>query len=144
MKKRWAILRWACTAGLALAIAAYAFSAFYTAWVTWNPPYRRITLRSGGVGLSWEGAGWFGTCRTEVLSGRAGPFRWWFDIGGAGSTYRAHIPLWCPTLLFATPAVLLWRSYLRARRVTNPCPKCNYPLTGLAPGSPCPECGKRG
>lgn len=41
--------------------------------------------------------------------------------------------------------LLLWamaslRRHLRLRR--NHCPKCNYNLRGLAPNTPCPECGK--
>jgi hypothetical protein len=39
--------------------------------------------------------------------------------------------------LFTTPKLI--RRHLRRRR--NHCPTCNYNLRGLAPTSPCPECG---
>ena len=82
-----------------------------------------------------------------------GPFMWWPNVSGiagvgvGGSTlYFVDVPLWCPALLFATPAFLLWRSHIRTRRairMASPCPKCGYSLTGLTTGAPCPECGKR-
>jgi hypothetical protein len=69
-----------------------------------------------------------------------------------GGRFRALplYPVWhglvLNTLLFAG---LLWltltglpsaRRALRIRR--GRCPKCAYDLRGLAPGSPCPECGR--
>ena len=50
------------------------------------------------------------------------------------------------TLFYALPIALLWLApgQLRRwhRRRHGHCQICNYDLTGLAPGSTCPECGK--
>ena len=53
-------------------------------------------------------------------------------------------PLWLFPLLLWTPAALLLRSGLLARRraLTGSCPACGYDRRGLAPGAVCPECGK--
>ena len=46
----------------------------------------------------------------------------------------------CLYVLWLTPGTIRrWR-----RRRHGHCPACNYDLTGLAPGSTCPECGKAG
>ncbi|MDP1662524.1 MAG: hypothetical protein Q8L55_11485 [Phycisphaerales bacterium] len=48
------------------------------------------------------------------------------------------------TLLLWTPAALLLRSGILARRraITGKCRSCGYDLAGLAGDSLCPECGK--
>jgi hypothetical protein len=54
-------------------------------------------------------------------------------------TWWGRVPLWP---LVATPVLLsgwAWWRRLALRRVSG-CPSCNYDLTGLPPGSPCPEC----
>lgn len=53
------------------------------------------------------------------------------------------IPHWGAATVLAAGVFLLWRpAHRRARRAANnQCIGCGYSLAGVAPGSPCPECG---
>jgi len=68
---------------------------------------------------------------------------WGFEYYAQDSYWSARFPLWLPFLLVAIPTALAWRlDTLATRRArVGMCPKCSYPRTGLAPSSPCPECG---
>ena len=61
----------------------------------------------------------------------------------AANYHRLDVLLWPIPLLLWTPAALLLRSGILARRraVKGMCAKCGYSLAGLATDSPCPECG---
>jgi len=52
------------------------------------------------------------------------------------------LPIWILLSCVAIPTTFLWRQRLRTARVSNSCPHCSYPLSGLPSASPCPECGK--
>jgi hypothetical protein len=59
-------------------------------------------------------------------------------------TYRkVCVPLWCPFLLAAAGAGLLWANARRASRAKGavPCWSCGYDRRGIAQGGVCPECG---
>ena len=68
---------------------------------------------------------------------------WWFVQERPTLETVVEVPLWMPivvTLLASAVASRL--DLLAARRArVGMCPKCSYPRTGLAPSSPCPECG---
>ena len=49
------------------------------------------------------------------------------------------IPFWLLIGAFSGLALLLRR---QPRRERGLCPKCDYDLAGLPPGTPCPECGR--
>ncbi|CAG0958728.1 hypothetical protein PHYC_00610 [Phycisphaerales bacterium] len=135
-------LRWTCTISLAVVLAAYAFTARYTAFVGWgNDDNRSVQLASGCISARWELGGPLGQRRSQ-LHVRKHPFYWRFQLARLPWRPNGHqlvIPLWCPTVLLALPTALLWRSHRQNRATLNPCPKCGYSLTGLAVGAPCPE-----
>jgi hypothetical protein len=67
-----------------------------------------------------------------------------YVVAGETQSRDFRLVLWPIPLLLWTPAALLLRSGILARRRANKgaCPRCGYSLTGLAEGAPCPECGQ--
>jgi hypothetical protein len=57
-----------------------------------------------------------------------------------GWTYEGFFPLW-PA--FVVSLVCSWIAWARRGRsvILRPCASCRYDLSGLPPGSACPECG---
>jgi hypothetical protein len=99
-----------------------------------------------GLGVSWGHSGdWVNSGGLEV-NARPSPYLkvlWWPDYARVGSTWILDIPFWMPLAALGVAAGLLWRTHLIARRRSRAgCPACGYSRSGLAPGAPCPECGK--
>ncbi len=71
--------------------------------------------------------------------------RWWFEAGtwDYGRVFYFYIPLWVPVFFSLVATAFAWRTdsrhFRRAR--SGLCVACGYDRTGLAPESPCPECG---
>lgn len=90
-----------------------------------QPPVAAISVTEGedieGTWPQWEWEWW-----------------WSFDEG------YIRFPIWALIVAFGVPGVLLWRSRFRERRAIKhgACATCGYSLTGLAAGTPCPECGR--
>jgi len=68
------------------------------------------------------------------------------ELASAARMYQvvpAAIPLWPIWLLSLTGGAILNRWDRRAHLLkSGRCRSCGYPLAGLPPGVPCPECGK--
>ena len=67
-----------------------------------------------------------------------------YTTWGTMYDWAVSINLWPIPLLLWTPAALLLRSGILARRraATGSCAKCGYSLAGLSAGAACPDCGK--
>ncbi|CAG1008990.1 hypothetical protein PHYC_03638 [Phycisphaerales bacterium] len=55
----------------------------------------------------------------------------------------ALVSLWFLFLIGAVPAALLARAAWKRAATPGACRSCGYALTGLPPGTPCPECGMK-
>jgi hypothetical protein len=62
---------------------------------------------------------------------------------GGGRECYAWLPLWIPAGVVLPITLLAWTSGSRRKRLLRACPSCGYDLSGLPPGSPCPECAAK-
>ena len=70
-----------------------------------------------------------------------GAFPYWPIWSGLLIDTAAYGGAWWIALLGVGMLVSTLRATIRRRR--GQCPRCGYSLTGLAAGSPCPECGPK-
>jgi hypothetical protein len=66
---------------------------------------------------------------------------WQGAIRPGQPSWEFWAPLWLLGLAVGLPSVLAWVAHRRAPRTG--CHTCNYDLSGLPPGSPCPECAAK-
>jgi hypothetical protein len=133
---------------LTLALSAVALtSVFYRAAVVGTPFNRAWQVAGGAFSMEWMvrspngSLSGFGNPRREFLPRDASKLSLWPRYAASG-TYRALVvPLW-PLILVG--GLLSWRLRVLFRRHSDPslCRGCGYPRTGLATGTPCPECGR--
>ncbi len=136
-------------------IAAMVTIALVIAWVgsmRWRVGWRSYYVNEVGVR---EGSVYIADFhhRRGLFKDYEGPFvsrltpaqiRWWFMGAKLSGVYIYRIPLWLPILASLSTALLAARAERNAiRRLSTHCPECNYPLSGLAPNTPCPECGTK-
>ncbi|MCC6359139.1 MAG: hypothetical protein IT450_10360 [Phycisphaerales bacterium] len=145
-------VKWGCTLGFALVVAAVAVCVRWTAACFHTAGDVLFVLSGGGLSISWYEGG-------EMDDGMTGYFvqtlpahsSWIEGVRSLASTILpshasiapAHvivIPLWLLFVLFGAPAAWIWRRDCR-RIKPGRCPNCGYDLTGNVSGT-CPECGR--
>ncbi len=159
-------LKWSGVAFGAITFAIWFVSRWFSAGIIRSDQggSTQIACIQGGLYISWERAPGVarGSPRTWSKLRRNGlsdvdlDVGWtWaphLDVGNGPLPPRfafAHslnllLPLWIPFSLLSGPTAWLFLRDHRAARLAkqNACPHCSYPLSGLPPQSPCPECGK--
>jgi hypothetical protein len=152
-KRRW--LTWGSAVGLAVTLAAGAFSEFKA--VSWResaggPPSRVVLWKSGLTvvvsvrrdDIDWLGRELFapGWSIADSVPARAFECRWLpsysHNTGAVGSFWHAELPLWMPAAVFAAG---VWWGRRGGWKGEGVCRGCGYDVSGLA-ASVCPECGR--
>ena len=114
--------------------------------VVWLRSTAEWKVKNGGIsvrwfrnsGSRWASPGWY--INDWQFDSPSHGLPSWYISSGFGDL---EVPLWTLATLAALPSALLWW-YDRRGKAPGLCAACNYDLTGLAPGSTCPECGKTG
>ena len=104
-------------------------------WTSWIPTGETwsVSVQLGVLEISyWKAADFPPELAGLVLLLQVPPSQLW------------SIPLWTLALIAAIPTAIAWhRDRSSARRLKQGhCPHCAFDLTGLAPNTLCPECGK--
>jgi hypothetical protein len=139
------------SAAALLTAIAYPLSArYYARWESTNKG-ATVILFKGGLHIWISNAGFSYTgMREGLVAGPKSQLRSGFDPEwpflprfNTKSSTGATIPLYAPLLAAALPAAILIyiEASLRRRSRIGYCPTCGYDCRGLAPNSPCPECG---
>ena len=125
-------------------------------WIAWSidGPYNLKFAAFEGAALEFSWSHGFTILETLDASGPDLTFHWhrrvpgardcWFPNGCRTTSYSAFaVPLYIPLAPSLTPAVFLWQSHVKRRRLARArgCQACGYDKAGLAPSSTCPECG---
>jgi hypothetical protein len=63
-----------------------------------------------------------------------------FCLADARRVIDFRLPLWPVGALGLTLSTIAWIRFRRRNSEPGACSSCNYDLSGLPPGSPCPEC----
>lgn len=134
-----------------LSVALWADSYRRTSLYTF--PANEIALKAGELSYSWPSE----ELRARLMSApdpepdstgiwnrlpRWIPMEWRLPglRASAGGGVLFVVPLWFLTLLSLSSALLI--HFIEKRRtIPGLCPTCKYSRNGLAPTSPCPECG---
>jgi hypothetical protein len=150
---KWALI--ACAAVLALGWGASVCG--WAQWLEYTQGYKAVFVGRGFVRAEarqgpWPAYGWNGWIPHNMRMGwtvgwysRQQPIQgsWlWLPYAceeGKHQNAVVVVPLWCPFLVCAGLAGLLWRRDVMDRQW---CYWCDYDRSGLEAGAVCPECGK--
>jgi hypothetical protein len=151
-RRRYSRRRTLSAAACLLSLALYAFS------LRWHTSYRYYGAWSAALthgALIYEeftpplqsphrwGGSDVATCSTQFFSNDFSPtWRPSFRRSGPPNPMLSiTFPLWIPIPLLA---LLTWHTHrrIRALDLIGRCPRCRYDQQGLAPATPCPECGR--
>jgi hypothetical protein len=150
--------RWACTILAITTASAWALSAWFCVVWRCDTNDSLAFILKGRAEIFRTGAATSNSYppayATGLSAGRASKLWMWDQhwqwtpffrlLSSNPLTFHTVIPLWCPPVLTALPASLLWRARVRvrSRRRAGQCPTCGYDRHGLAAEHPCPECGR--
>jgi hypothetical protein len=139
-------VKWGGAAASAVYLAGWALSVFWPFGGTWDQrhyvgahcgAYYVMIVEPGGPPAF--DVFWIDTSRGVGLDRLC----WWFGTE-PGNLFRHYlVPAWSLVALAAVATAIGWHADARADRARrdNLCSKCQYDLSGLAPGAVCPECG---
>ncbi len=142
---RWMAIGGACAAATLAVVShwrALGFTGNTTELMLWGGD---LSITCGRIPVGLEGSGFSSRTRAEMLqqAARFPPWKPYVLVMCGGkdlSEWLAQVSLWFVAFLFAAGVAVL--SYFRNRHYpAGRCPSCQYDLTGLAAGTPCPECG---
>jgi hypothetical protein len=145
----WA-MRWGAPVLVALSVAAYPLThrGYHIIYGGFAPCYY-ISLHQGAIAIGYTSLpgvrfepGWSVQHGSQRHPWRyaAWPHLRTQDFLFQGRDTSLWLPLWIPALIALALTFAAWRSHGRTNRGASLCPSCNYDLSGLPPGSPCPEC----
>jgi hypothetical protein len=144
--------KWAGLVTVAVIVAVYVASAWWSAWLTDAASMRSAGITAGAIFVqSNTGAATGGYVPPPGLHARREPPRSgivadfiWLPMPAGGASFAgAVVPLWIPLIIVAAPTCLIWRADRRAARLAmvGRCSKCGYDHHSLAADTKCPECG---
>ena len=154
----WGAAKWVLrlSAAMVFVCAMLGWHQSYRLWLPTREVYLRFgsyslraTAEQGRVWLTWIAFNRFVDQHdfrhtlTAIISDRSA--RWYGKrrMAAAGTVWYPTVPFWVIAVASAGSGVLVWRKTARWRgapRSACACWSCNYDLSGLPLGSPCPEC----
>jgi hypothetical protein len=152
----WA-MRWGGAAVCAAILMIYMVSSLHAADVQYSGKLHKIGVQLWRGQVTLLKIDWpspmtgrptlrlYTSTRTEMeKAGMTWPRALWFQFEhpplAPAQTVLIAVPLWAPMLLLAWASAGSWRVVISRGPDERPCASCGYDLSGLPPGSACPEC----
>lgn len=135
------LLRWVGVAAGLLVAAVFVMTRFrWEAWVQAPRLSVSVWVQGRGMAITWgpeiaQSPGGGNVSRARHV---ARPLLWWPSHEWKPGFSRT---VWMPFWTLLAPPLALAAIARRCRHRSGVCPACFYSLSGLAPGTHCPECG---